>query len=130
MSERTLSESKEIQERVLFNLKKAFSQIDPKNKGQVKREDFIKMLKVLDVTLMPKEMVDLCRRFDNNGCVDYKKAVEEIILNEDTGQWELRRQRSVSTRQSLNRNALRNLNTMQTMETGATLDLKPEKADS
>lgn len=53
MSERTFSETRDIQERVLFNLRKAFSQIDPKKKGVVKREDFIKMLKVLEVTLMP-----------------------------------------------------------------------------
>ena len=69
------------------NLRNAYRKLDPKNKGAIKREDFIKMLSIMGANLGQQTIVELCNKFEINGFVPYREVLKVIGISKENGQW-------------------------------------------
>lgn len=74
-------ELQEFQNDIKAKLRRAFSKIDEKRQGLVRKEVFFQILEVLDVKLTILENVALCGRFEKNGFIPYMEVIRAIMLS-------------------------------------------------
>jgi Ca2+-binding EF-hand superfamily protein len=66
-----LIELQELQNQIKKKMKQAFKQIDDKRSGEIKKDNFFKILKALDCDLTLKEKNMICRKYMNRGMISY-----------------------------------------------------------
>lgn len=111
-----MKETEKGEAEVIKNLRNAYRKLDPKNKGAVKREDFIKMLSIMGANFGSAGVVDLCNKFEINGFIPYREVLKYIGISKDSGQWDIVKDTSKLPKGRVTRKNLRNLQNLNLQE--------------